>query len=204
MREFTQTELLEELKKGNESAFTQVYNEYGHAIRSFALRFTRSNLAADDIMNDVMLKLWLNREHIESNLKAYLYKIARTTCLSNASYEARLKETIARYTGHIPSEESMVIQQISVNELMLALEEAIKTLPDQQQAIIDLVYRENPKLNKIAGLLNTTEASVKNQKHKAFHKLRYLLKMYLAEHEIGDILINLVAFCISVAPPLLM
>ncbi|MFT3822513.1 MAG: sigma-70 family RNA polymerase sigma factor [Chitinophagaceae bacterium] len=202
-QEFTQSELLEELRKGNDAAFTLVYNEYRHSIKSYVLRFTRDDAAADDIYNDVMILLWQNRASIESNLRAYIYAIARSICLSQKKYKTRIMETIANYTRIIPKDEYVQTQQISINELMLALEAAIKTLPPQQQAIIEKVYRENPKLNKIADELNTSETTIKNQKHKAFFKLKFLLKMYLAEHEIGDILISLVALCISVAVLLL-
>src|SRR5688572_10729196 len=65
--------LIEQLKKGDEVAFTAIYHRYWEKLLATAYFFTRQKQTAEDIVHDVMMSLWSRRSDLEiDNLQAYL------------------------------------------------------------------------------------------------------------------------------------
>ncbi|WP_293787424.1 sigma factor [uncultured Pedobacter sp.] len=70
--------LLIELKDGDQAAFRQLYQIYSEKLASKLIYLLKSEDLAQDILQDVFLKIWINREMIDTELSfgAFLYKIA--------------------------------------------------------------------------------------------------------------------------------
>ena len=65
-------------KKGEKSAFRELFNLYGPRIYRFALAYLKNKPDAEELMQDVFLKIWEKRDHLDpaKNVKAYIFKIA--------------------------------------------------------------------------------------------------------------------------------
>ena len=76
---FDEPLLLKRLTESDESAFLQLYDHYHHPLYVFILRFVKVPGTAEDILQDVFLKIWEIRERIDPTLSfnAYLYRISR-------------------------------------------------------------------------------------------------------------------------------
>ncbi|MGB3589051.1 MAG: sigma-70 family RNA polymerase sigma factor, partial [Tunicatimonas sp.] len=72
--------LVKALKRGSTAAFKQVYERYKRPLYATALRYLKDNQLAEDVLQDVFVKLWQNREALDEqqSLKNFLF-----VCLKN-------------------------------------------------------------------------------------------------------------------------
>lgn len=77
-------ETVEALRNGNHRAFEKVFLAYFQKVRLFIGGIIKSDADAEELAQDVFVKLWTNREaiNIERPLGAYLYTIARNTAFN--------------------------------------------------------------------------------------------------------------------------
>lgn len=146
------TELLKAMALGSQRAFDTLYHRYSKKVYVFALRILRSELLAEEVMQEVMLKVWLlGKETTDiSNLEAYLRKIARNTSLNLLRRQEieRRAETIlsseweeARYDTE---------EYVLLSDAKRVLEEAINLLPPQQQLAFRLCHQQGLKYHEAA------------------------------------------------------
>ena len=69
-------ELVTEIVEGNEQAFSILFFRYLSILQTFATKFTKSDDAAEEVIQDAFVRIWLNRDRLAGveNVKAYLYK----------------------------------------------------------------------------------------------------------------------------------
>src|SRR5437762_2311546 len=90
-----ETELLHQLIKGDEKAFAGIYEFYQGRIFLFAFRLTKSKTEAEEIVQEVFVKLWMKRENIdlEKNFASYIIRITKNLILDRLK-KAALDKTI--------------------------------------------------------------------------------------------------------------
>lgn len=165
--------LLLRVSEGDENAFAQLFKEYYNQLGDFIHRITESETLTQEIVQDVFLKIWLNRSSLAEidSFKAYLLVVARNhafNCLKQIAREnARKKEWV-----------NSVLQQASINvnedasiDTNNLIDEAVELLPPQQKKVYVLSRREGLKQVEIAYLLNISLETVK--KHMVL-ALRFL------------------------------
>ena len=76
--EIQDQELISLLREGSKDAFRILYDRYGLKIYRFALSYLKSEYDAEELVQDVFLKLWVKRDSLDisGNIRAYLYKVA--------------------------------------------------------------------------------------------------------------------------------
>ena len=76
---YTENELLRLIAEGDKNAFTQIYNNYRNKIYSIAFDLTESTAVAEEIVQDVFLKIWVKRDSLNEveHFRAYLFTITR-------------------------------------------------------------------------------------------------------------------------------
>lgn len=81
---FDETEILLQVAAGNERAFTILFRRYSSKVYSFALKLTRSEELAEEVVQEVFIKIWLNREGLGEiqEFGAYLNRINRNHSLT--------------------------------------------------------------------------------------------------------------------------
>ena len=59
--QYDERELLLRVAEGDESAFTQVFNLYARLLFPFLARITKSKAVAEELIQEVLLRVWINR-----------------------------------------------------------------------------------------------------------------------------------------------
>lgn len=181
---------LEQLARGEESAFRLLFDRYHPFIYSFALRMTTSDPIAKDVVQDVMIKIWINRQtlHTIDNLPAYINRMTRNQVLNGmkrkAHEESLIRELHPGREDHNPTEEAALGK-----ELEQLLHKAIGQLPAQQQKVYRMSRIEGLKHEDIANELNISRETVKKHMMAALRSV----KQYLEEN--GNT-IGLLAICL--------
>jgi len=174
-------ELLQLISEGDESAFATVFDYYRNKIYGVALKLTQSTTVAEEIVEDVFLKIWIRRAALNEieNFGAYLFTVAR-----NETYKI-LKQIAKNYKIVLLSENNESpahnnAEDYLVNkELTTLLQKAIDRLPRQQKQVYKLMREEDLKRGEVAELLHLQPETVKFHLAQAMKNIRTYCMLHL-------------------------
>lgn len=173
--------LVLQVKKGDKSAFSQLYRSHYPRIFSFLRTLLKDSFMAEEITQDVFFRLWINREKLDHTLPLdpYLFSMAKNTVLN---FQKR-KETEERYLEYQHKEEQaeeQIEQALYGKELQNLINAAIKTMPAQQQKIFRLSREEGLLNAEIAEKLQISKRTVEKHISNSLSQLREVIsKNYL-------------------------
>ncbi|MCK7556367.1 sigma-70 family RNA polymerase sigma factor [Chitinophaga sedimenti] len=144
---YSERELLERVAGRDQQAFRIVYNTYGKKVYTYALQLLHSEFEAEEMVQDVFLKIWLMGDRIReiSSLEAYLRTLTKHRSL-NALRRMALDGRIEKALGREWREEnSDLAEEMLIKDIRGVLNRAIEALPKQQKRFI--FYASNRALN---------------------------------------------------------
>jgi RNA polymerase sigma-70 factor (ECF subfamily) len=172
--------LLLKVAEGDEYAFGQLFKAHYNQLGGFVMRITESEQLTQEIVQDVFLKIWINRGSLAGIdcFKAYLLVVARNhafNCLKQIAREKSRNKEWVKTVLHLASNSA---EDTAVMDKAALLDEAVELLPPQQKKVYLLSRRDGMKQVEIANDLNISLETVK--KHTVL-ALRFL-KNYLRTH----------------------
>lgn len=169
------SETLQKLKEGNHQAFVEMYDTYHHGIFLFVNKYLRNEVATEDIVHEVFMKVWEVKERIdpERSFIAYLYRIAR-----NATYK-ELKKRLEQYSldifeqeGFEPNATESLEETYQYKEYEALFENAVKSLPPQRQRVFVLCRQEGKTYEEVAHQLCISPYTVKEHMSLAMKSIQ--------------------------------
>jgi RNA polymerase sigma-70 factor (family 1) len=162
------------VEKAMEDLFADIFRQYEQRLYTLALRLTKSEEVAKDIIQEVLMKLWEQRNIIHSikNKEAWLYKLTENKVidfLRKASADDRLKKKIWDNLQQILNDTE---QHLEAKEYNQVIQKAIEQLPPQRRLIYQLNKEEGMDYQQIATELQLSKHTVKNQLFSAVQSLR--------------------------------
>lgn len=173
-------DLFHRVSLGDEQAFEELVTLYGPVLQKAIFSVIRTPLALKDILQDVFLQLWLNREKLEGldNPRAWMLKVAyyrSYTWMRNKGVQEKVHKLLETRMlvnpVHNPVEEEALF-----SETKKYLGQAIDQLSPQAKRIYQLSREGNLKIHEIASLLNISDRTVKNTLSTALKKIRQYLQ----------------------------
>ncbi len=175
---YSDMELLQKIALGDEHAFSLFYYRYNKTIYLFAYRILDSEALAEELMQEIMLKIWmmgdelLRIEHVGN----YLRVMCRNRCynqLRQLRREAGKNKMAAAdwQEGSNETEES-----IFLNDARNLLEEAIARLPAQQREVYNLCQIQGLKYEEAASKLNISVLTVQSYMKIALRSVRNTMR----------------------------
>lgn len=176
----------QKIKNGDERAFEALFKEMNGPLCYYALQITNDQFIAQEIVQDVFLKVWQNRNEIviRGSLKAYLYitthNIAINTLIKNNTRKNSVSKLISNdLWKDIESTLEMnpfLLEKLEADEINETIEKAINDLPHQCREVFLLSRFQNRTNKEIAAILNIAEGTVKSQIFRALEKLEEALE----------------------------
>lgn len=171
-------DVLLQVSRGNKFAFGKLFSWYHQKLGTYIYRITDNAELAEEVVQDVFLKIWTGREALEKvqNFNAYLFTISKNhalNCLRQQSKEwLQQKEWIIENTTFTEDTDNGIYYNL--------LDKAIDRLPKQQQKIYLLSRHERLKYAEIATKLNLSKETVKKYLKIANHSITsYLITQHL-------------------------
>ena len=129
---------------GSEQAFEKIYQLYSTRLYGNLLKLVKSETEAQEILQDVFLKIWENRQRIdrEKSFRSYLFKIAENKVYDFFRKVARDKKRAAQLIALATNEYVPVGELLQSDEKTAMLEKAIDALPPQRQQVFRLCKLE--------------------------------------------------------------
>jgi len=158
----------------DESAFNELYKLHVLKFYQFAHSFLDDGEAAEEIVNDVLVKLWTGRKNLDviRNVQIYLYKSIKNACLnhlrsvtSKRNNEIKLTEA---YYFHLSVDPA---QLLISKELSYKVLNAVNELPDRCKLIFKMVKEDDLSCNEVAAILGLSNKTVFAQLSIALKKL---------------------------------
>lgn len=173
---------LVDIANGDQEAFRRFFQFYKNKVYSFSYSFTKSAEIAEEITQDVFIKVWTSGElllEIE-NIEAWMSTITRNLCfnyLKKLALERKTREALQKTQ---PSTEQNVEQYLSYKEKVSQVAEAVEQLSPQQRLIFNLNRNKGLKNEEIAHQLNLSPNTVKNHMVIALRKIKSFLESHAA------------------------
>ena len=164
---------LDQYSDVEEQQFSEIFREYERRLFVFVVRTLRSEQLAQDIVQEVFLRLWAMRDQIKGieNMNAYLYKLAENQVynyLRHAAVEKRARQELWQRMQEATTDHSHTMID---REYDAVIEMAILTLPEQRRKIYHLNKREGKKQSQIAEELHLSPHTVRNHLSAAFKQI---------------------------------
>lgn len=172
-------ELLAALRKGDRSAFSEIYSEYWFLLYESAYKRLQDSDQAKDVVQDVLIVLWDQRENLEvQNLRAYLLAAVRYQ-IFNLIAKDKVKDNYYKYIQDQENEHSEADNELIYNELSEGVQTLLSKMPKKRKEIFELRFEEDLSTDSIARKLNITQKTVQNQLTKAVSYLKSVLAAIL-------------------------
>ncbi len=163
------------LKKGDLLAFDAIYKTFCRRLYGFVLKFIKQEEDAQEIVQEVFLKIWESREKINvyASFEAYLFTTAYNVTISLL----RKKLSQDKYIAHLKDMQSIndaeqYIDEVEYNELAGEVRSLISQLSARQQEIFYLSREKGLTHEEIAERLNISVNTVKNHMVSSLKFLR--------------------------------
>lgn len=160
---------------GKEQSLAELYQVFSKRLHHFARVITRSPEVAEEIVEDVFVKLWSNRHRINEveNLTVYLYVAVKNRSLNAISQKA--SELIKAPFDDLDIEAAQVVSDpynlLVTAEMMKRMQQAVDNLPPRCKMIFKLVREDGLKHREVAEILNISHNTVDVQMAIAIKKI---------------------------------
>lgn len=172
-----ETELIRYSAVGDATAFAALFRSYKDKLYGFLLRATGSPEMAEDIVQDIFLRLWKNREKLPEigQFGAYIYQMARNQVIN--SLKRMAKETLildelvkTREAVRMDAEDRLNVQEVNKH-----LHSALEKLTPRQKLVYTLSRDKGLKHDEIARFLGISPSTVNNHLIEALRLIRQQL-----------------------------
>lgn len=162
----------QKIQQKNLDVFESYYKEHYKAFFLASYNYVKTTEVAQEIVNDVFLKIWEDAEKItiESSLKAYIYRAIINRSINALNKQKR--ESQNQRELEQTHQEAYELREIEVNELKVQLYKAIDALPDQCKKVFVMSRMDGLKQQDIADKLGISIKTVKNHITHALKQLR--------------------------------
>ncbi len=167
-------ELCEQLAAGNQVALKALYNGLGSQLYQFSFSIVHQREVAEEVVQDVFIQVWKNREKLReaTNLRLYFFVATRNASISQLRKSVRhkafsLEDIKLPFLKIDVNPEDQLIN----NDLLHRMNLAVNNLPQQCRLIFKLVKQDGFRYREVAELLQVSIKTVENQVGIALKKL---------------------------------
>lgn len=171
--------LVRELIAGKEKAFKKLYEKYRWDIYAYSRSLLKSDANAEEIVQDVFLKVWLNCENLnpELSFKSYLFTIARNLAYNSLSKAANSKTLREELFYKSQKASNSTADTILDSDYESMKNQAVENLSPKRKVIFQMSRNEGKSYEEISQELDISVSTVKTQMSKALESIRGFLHM---------------------------
>jgi RNA polymerase sigma-70 factor (ECF subfamily) len=170
-------ELLFAVAEGSKDAFTTLFDHYSPKVLHVAGLFTHSLSEAEDIVQDVFMKVWLKRDQLKSvaDFNNWLFILTRNLSINALNKIARAEVNNQRVVDYLPLSDEPPGKTLELKDVQNLILEALLLLTDQQRRVFELSRLRGMSREEIARELDLSPNTVKMHLVRATRLVRAYL-----------------------------
>ena len=172
-------------QQSDSKAFEQLFSHCYPRLMNFCLLYVRRKEPAEEVVSDIFVKCWLNRENLRAiqNPEVYLFVAVKNQALN---YLKRFSHYHVVSMGELDTDDMLNSlypeKELERRELHFRMNQAIAALPHQCQVIFRLIKEDGMRYKEVAEILHISPRTVQTQLFRAIAKLRQALRPYLGQN----------------------
>lgn len=169
--------LMESLKNGDEKAYKFLLNKFHRKLNAYALTLVNDHSMAQDIVQNVFLKTWKNRNKLnpEFSIQSFLYKSVYNEFINTYQQNKAMMLLQQKYVDSL-QQVVETTDESSIERMLAIINKEIQNLPPKCQKVFILSKKEGLTNIEIAEHLEISIKTVEAQISKAFKILKEKLK----------------------------
>jgi RNA polymerase sigma-70 factor (ECF subfamily) len=184
-------EVMLRVKAGDQSSFDYLVQKYRRPMVSFMFRMARNSAIAEDLAQEVFLRVYRSRANYEASAKftTWLYRIATNLAVNHARDTRHERPEVqvsidepdddTGTTLEVPDRSLNAEQAMVVRERMTAIRSKVEALPEQQKMAVIMHKYQQMDYKQIADVLKKSESATKSLLFRAYETLREQLKEFI-------------------------
>jgi len=178
---FTELELVDKLRAGDDMAFEQIYDMYKMPLFSYAFSRLEDREEVRDLIHELFMYLWAYRgELTDGSLRAFLFVVLRRRILDQISRRRVVKRYVDGFLAYKQVAEDTTDHLVRQREMKSILENHIAALPKKMREVFELSRKTNYSRKEIAVQLGLSEETVKSHMQRALKILKVKLGPFLS------------------------
>lgn len=175
VRNFSDSELVDSLKKGNEAAIAEIYKRYWRKLLAIAYNHTKDKVAAEEIVQEVLIKLWDKREGLQINsLPNYLATATKFSVLTAIYRQKRRSDIAVSVFGNTLHD--FDDEKIYARFLQEYINGVVEKLPEKCRLVFKYSREEGRSIPQIAIEMHIAEKTAEAHLTKALKVIRLSLR----------------------------
>jgi RNA polymerase sigma-70 factor (ECF subfamily) len=178
---YTNAQLIQLLETGDERAFSTLYDRYWKKLYAIAFNRLKESSSAEDIVHDVFVGLWSNRQTVQiNNIEHYLAVAVKYAVLNRLKKEIREKEKRSAAITESPVIDFQLVEtSIDNKKLLEKIWQEVESLPEKCRLIFIYSRKGGMPVKEIAQKLKLSPKTVENQLGKAVRHLKVAARSIL-------------------------
>ncbi len=176
---YNETDLLHMLSEGSEYAFRELFQTHKNKIYKVALAYVKSPAIAEEVVQDVFLKVWLHRENLRDvkSFESWVHTVGKNQIVNRYKRTLTDNKMRAEYQQQsISAEDNQTFSRVLDKEYERILQKGLSLLSTQQREIYRLVKERGYTYKEAAEILNISPLTVKTHLARAMNFLRNYIK----------------------------
>lgn len=175
----SQTKLVDRIRSGDQNAFETLFHTYYSKLCVFSNSYVKSLDVARDVVQDIFIKIWDNREdfHVTQSLKAYLYQAVRNQSLNYIQKNKQKQRLRAQLKKQHEIRSEARVSDLNAEELSEKIWRYVEELPERRRTIFVLYRKHGLSYKEIADVMGITRKTVENQMGSSLKFLRERLDL---------------------------
>lgn len=168
------------LRDGDHSAFESLFIEFFNKVKYFIKGIIRSDDDAEELAQDIFVKLWTGRESIdpEKSFNSYIYTMARNSALNFLKHKF-VEDSYLKELPALPQSDNSE-DIIHAKETQSLIEMTVAGMPGQRKTVYDMSRNQGKSNDEIAEELKISKKTVENQLSLALRDIRKVLELFTA------------------------
>lgn len=174
LKKKTEKELIEGIIRSDVSSYEEVYRHWFPLLRTFVFGMVKDSARAEDIAQNVLMKLWLRRERLDStlSLKNWLFVLARNEIFNVLKSKGH---RMLSYTDELPEKadsEYVTEERLYVDEAQSRMTSLLSSMPEKRREVFLLSRQGNMDAEEIARRMQISPRTVEKHLELALRELR--------------------------------
>ena len=175
--------IIQGLHHDNPHAMKQLFEMYYAPLCHYAKRYVADKFIAEEIVSDVMYKIWQNRNatYHANSFQGYMYTATRNTAINYLKQQQNIRNLADNWAEHFRDELILEtpIDQLVISELQNKFDSLMVSLPEQCQKAFRMSREDGLTYDEIATQMDISINTVKHHIKTALQKLRAGLRDFL-------------------------